>query len=81
MAFLLASVWGALVASATRLVTFAVPAVLLSARPWFELRHLWYISVATVALQALVIWWLLEGEFRGRSQTAAAASPAEAPAM
>jgi len=52
----------ALVASATRLITFAIPAVWLSGRPWFELRHLWYVSVATVALQAAVSWWLLSLE-------------------
>lgn len=48
-----------LVASATRIVTFAVPAFWLSGQPWFELRHLWYTSVTTVALQAVVAWWLL----------------------
>ncbi len=51
-----------LVASATRLATFAGPAVLISGRPWFELRHLWYLSVATVALQAVVSWLLLRRE-------------------
>ena len=49
----------ALFASATRLVTFAIPAVWLSGQSWFELQHLWYASVATVALQAGVAWWML----------------------
>jgi len=53
-----------LVASATRLVTFAIPAVWLSLRPGFELKALWYLSVATVALQAVFSWWLLRREFR-----------------
>jgi Na+-driven multidrug efflux pump len=48
-----------LVASATRIITFALPAVWLSRQPWFELRHLWYVSVCTVALQAVVAWWML----------------------
>lgn len=55
-----------LIASATRIVTFAVPAVWLSGQPWFELRHLWYVSVATVALQAAAAWWMLSMELRTR---------------
>ena len=55
-----------LVASATRIVTFAVPAIWLSGQPWFELRHLWYTSVLTVALQAGVAWWMLAIEVRGK---------------
>ena len=56
----------ALLSSATRLVTFVIPAVWLSTRPWFELHHLWFLSVATVALQALTSLWLLRGQFRQR---------------
>jgi hypothetical protein len=54
----------ALVASATRIVTFAIPAVWLSRQPWFELHHLWYTSVATVFLQAAASWWMLSVEVR-----------------
>jgi len=54
----------ALIASATRLVTFAIPAVWLSTQSWFELRHLWYASVVTVAVQALVSWWFLARELK-----------------
>lgn len=53
-----------LVAGTTRLATFAIPAVWLSSRAGFELRHLWLLSVATVVLQTLVSWWLLRREFR-----------------
>ncbi len=49
----------ALIASATRIVTFAIPAVWLSYQPWFELHHLWYTSVATVTMQAAASWWML----------------------
>lgn len=55
-----------LMASATRIVTFAVPAVWLSTRPWFELHHLWYTSVCTVALQAAAAWWLLTRQMTER---------------
>ena len=54
----------ALLAGATRLVTFAMPAIWLSGQSWFELRHLWYASVATVALQAGVSWWMLSFELK-----------------
>ena len=54
----------ALLASATRLVTFVIPAIWLSGQSWFELRHLWYVSVLTLALQAVIAWWLLSGEMR-----------------
>jgi Na+-driven multidrug efflux pump len=54
----------ALIASATRIVTFAIPAVWLSRQPWFELHHLWYTSVATVFLQAMASWWMLSVEVR-----------------
>jgi len=54
----------ALLASGTRLVTFVVPAIWLSGQSWFELRHLWWISVATLALQAVIAWWLLSVEMR-----------------
>jgi putative MATE family efflux protein len=54
----------ALLASATRIVTFAIPAVWLSDQPWFELHHLWYTSMATVTLQAGAIWWMLAAEMR-----------------
>jgi hypothetical protein len=43
-------------------VTFAIPAIWLSGQSWFELHHLWYVSVATVALQAGVSWWMLTAE-------------------
>ena len=36
-----------------RLVLFALPAYLLSLRPGFQIREVWYLSVASVAVQAL----------------------------
>ncbi|MBM4183593.1 MAG: MATE family efflux transporter [Gemmatimonadetes bacterium] len=68
----------ALLASATRIVTFAIPAVWLSYQPWFELRHLWYTSVATVLLQAAASWWMLTVELRKKltDDSAYAAQPA-----
>ena len=45
-------------------MTFAIPAIWLPGQSWFELRHLWYASVATVALQAGVAWWMLSFELK-----------------
>jgi putative MATE family efflux protein len=56
----------ALFSSASRLITFALPAIWLSSRPGFELKQLWLLSVATVAMQALLSLWLLRGQFRRR---------------
>jgi Na+-driven multidrug efflux pump len=59
-----------LAASASRLFTFALPAVWMSSQPWFELHHLWYLSVATVLLQAATAWWLLSREMKIKLQDA-----------
>lgn len=66
----------ALLSSASRLITFVVPAILLSTWPGFQLKHLWFLSVTTVALQALISLWLLRGELQRRL----AATPAAAAA-
>jgi putative MATE family efflux protein len=69
-----------LASSSARLLLFAVPAYALAHRPGFELRHLWYLSVATVALQMLANLWLLQREFgrrlRDAPEPALAAGPA-----
>ena len=66
-----------LMSSASRLVTFMLPALWLSSRPNFELRQLWYLSVATVLVQMVTSWLLLRREFdrklRAVSITSAAA--------
>lgn len=53
----------ALLSSASRLVTFALPALLLSQWPPLQLHHVWWLSVATVAAQAGLSLWLLLREF------------------
>ena len=69
------------VSSGTRLLTFAIPAVYLSSRPGFQIRHIWFLSVATVALQLIVSLLLLRREFRkrlGPQEATLAPSPAGA---
>jgi len=64
----------ALATSATRLLVFALPAYLLAQQPGFQMRHVWYLSVATVTLQMCANLWLLHREFARRlgPQTVAA---------
>jgi putative MATE family efflux protein len=52
--------------SALRLVLFALPAYLLSRQPTFELRHVWYMSVAAITVQLSLNIWLLHREFARR---------------
>ncbi len=53
----------ALASSALRLLFFALPAYTLSHRPGFEMRHVWYFSVTSVAIQVCLNLWLLHREF------------------
>jgi MATE family, multidrug efflux pump len=66
----------AVVSSASRLATFILPVLWMSTQPHFELIHVWYVSVASVALQAVFSLWLVRREFRLRLPAAAAAVPA-----
>ena len=70
----LGNTWPSLLSSASRLLTFALPAFWLSTRPDFTLTQVWHLSVVTVALQALTSLWLLRREFR-RKLSAAAIPP------
>jgi putative MATE family efflux protein len=58
--------WPSLLSSGSRLVTYVVPAIWLGAHGQFELRHLWYLSVITVSLQAVIALALLQQQFRQR---------------
>ncbi len=62
----LGNTWPSLISSGSRLLTFAVPAIWLGSQPHFELRQLWYLSVCTVALQAVFSLVLLQRQFRTR---------------
>ena len=62
----LGNTWPSLASSASRLITFVGPAVWLSRQPWFEIRHLWYLSVATISTQALTSLVLVRREFQRR---------------
>jgi Na+-driven multidrug efflux pump len=55
-----------LVASFTRIVLVAVPALLLARLPGFDLRWLWYLSVGAATLQMFLSLLLLRREFHLR---------------
>lgn len=65
----------AVLSSATRLVSFLIPALWLASQPQFHLIQLWYASIGSVTLQACVSLWLVWVEFR-RRLPAAMAEPA-----
>ncbi len=55
-----------LVSSGASLLAFAIPAIWLSGQPGFRIEHVWYLSIATVMLQAVVSMVLLRVEFKRR---------------
>lgn len=67
----LGNTWPALLSTGTRLLTFAVPAVWLSWQPGFALEWVWYLSVATMTLQALVGLLLVRWQMNRRLVPAA----------
>jgi putative MATE family efflux protein len=66
-----------LYSSATRLITYSVPLIWISTQPWFRLDHVWFLSVATVVLQTVISWVLLQKQMKTRLG-ALAAAPAPA---
>src|SRR5437016_10579517 len=53
-----------LFSSMTRLILFALPAVLIARTPGFEIRHVWYLSVGSIIVQMCVNLLLLRHELR-----------------
>jgi putative MATE family efflux protein len=53
-----------LIASATRTVTFVVPAIWVSSQSWFELHDVWLLSVFSVVTQCALAMWLLFEAFK-----------------
>ena len=65
-----------LIASAVRILLITIPAVALSRMPGFQLRTIWYLSVAAVIVQLALAMYLLSREFRGRLNFAVQAARA-----
>jgi len=55
-----------LVASGARILLVAVPAILLSRTPGFQLNWIWYLSVGAVFVQLVLSMFLLRREFSRR---------------
>jgi Na+-driven multidrug efflux pump len=53
-----------LLSSMTRLIVFALPAALLAQKPGFQIKYVWYLSVASQVLQAAINLLLLQRELR-----------------
>jgi Na+-driven multidrug efflux pump len=58
-----------LLSSGTRLLTYAVPVIWLSTRPGFAIEQVWYLSIASITLQACLALFLLRRELRKRLAT------------
>jgi len=74
----LGNTWPSLISTGSRLLTFILPAVWIATWPHFRIEELWYLSVASVALQATTSLYLVGREFRIRlpdQELAAAISP------
>lgn len=66
----------ALASSSMRLLLFALPAYLLSRQPGFQMRHVWWLSVAAITIQLVVNILLLHREFTLKLGPRAASQPA-----
>ncbi len=64
--------------SGSRLLSFVIPAFWLSSRPQFDLEQLWYVGVASIALQAVVSYVLVMRQFRSKLGMPRAAATAVA---
>jgi putative MATE family efflux protein len=56
----------ALLSSGSRLLTYVVPAIWLAGQPWAALHDFWYLSVASITVQALVSCLLLRHQLHHR---------------
>jgi len=58
--------WPALASSSSRILTFVLPAIWFTTLPGLELDHVWFLSVASVAIQVTVSLLLLHRVMRER---------------
>ena len=53
-------------ASSLRLLFFALPVIWMATQPWFTMRHVWYLSLASVFAHVCVLVWLVQRQFAAR---------------
>jgi putative MATE family efflux protein len=62
----LGNTWPTISSSVIRVFIFIVPILWLARQPDFKLEHVWYLSVVSMFLQAIVVYLLLRREFAKR---------------
>ena len=55
-----------LISSTVRLITYVIPTLWFSAQSGFRAEHIWYLSIVTTTMQAMLSLWLLRRELRKR---------------
>jgi Na+-driven multidrug efflux pump len=55
-----------LISSTARLISYVIPTLWLSAQSGFRIEQIWYLSIATTTMQALLSLWLLRRELGKR---------------
>lgn len=65
----------ALLSTAVRLLTFAIPATWMSRHADFRIEHLWYLAVATQTLQLALSMWLVRMQLRRKLNLVATPVP------
>ena len=55
-----------LISSTARLISYVIPTLWLSAQSGFRVEQIWYLSIATTTMQALLSLWLLRRELGKR---------------
>jgi Na+-driven multidrug efflux pump len=72
----LGNTWPTISSSVIRVFIFIVPILWLARQPEFKLEHVWYLSVVSMFLQAIVAYLLLRREFAKRLGPVPTAVPA-----
>jgi putative MATE family efflux protein len=57
-----------LISSGIRLLAFLVPVLWLSTQPGFRIEQVWWVSVLSIVVQAVIGWGLVHREFKRRLQ-------------
>ncbi|MBV1910018.1 MAG: MATE family efflux transporter [Kangiellaceae bacterium] len=60
----LGNTWPAFYSMASRLILFVVPAIWLTQQPGFEIKQVWYLSIATTIVQAIISVLLVRREMK-----------------
>ncbi len=65
----LGNTWPAFYSMSSRIVLFVFPAIWLSKQSFFEIQHVWYLSIATVVVQACISLLLFHRELKQKLAT------------